>query len=89
MRESDWIDKEYERRERGITRGLNQSQHAEVNARYPGCTLEYCCECGQPTGRAGAGDDSLFSEEDGSGPYCEECWAAMLETVKQRGNNEK
>lgn len=22
--------------------------------------LEYCCVCGEPTGRAGAGDDSIY-----------------------------
>ena len=74
----DWIDEEHGRRQRGITRGLLQSQHAAVNARYPGCTLEYCCACGLPTGRAGAGDDSLFDEE-GGGPYCPDCWVALPE----------
>ncbi len=69
----DWIDKEKSRRDRGIKHLLSQSQHREVNARYPGCTLEYCCECNQPTGRAGKGDDSLFGE-DGDGPYCSQCW---------------
>ncbi|KKK71737.1 hypothetical protein LCGC14_2910970, partial [marine sediment metagenome] len=34
---------------------------------------EYCCECGEPTGKAGAGDGSLYTD-DGEGPYCEECW---------------
>jgi len=69
----DWIDEERKRRQRGINRPLLQSQHAEVNARYPGCTLEYCCECGEATGRAGRGEDSLFTD-DGEGPYCAECW---------------
>ena len=69
----DWIDEEKERRQHGDFRPLLPSQHAEVNARYPGCTLEYCCECNQPTGRAGRGDDSLFGES-GDGPYCYECW---------------
>ena len=76
----DWIDDEYERRQRGVTRGLLQSQHGAVNARYPGCTLEYCCECGLPTGRTGAGDDSLFTED--GGPYCEECWMDLPEEVR-------
>ncbi len=70
---ADWIDEERERRGRGINRPLLQSQHEEVNARYPGCTLEYCCECDQPTGCAGRGDDSLFTEDD-QGPFCWECW---------------
>lgn len=30
----------------------------------PGCTYEYCYECGQPTGNAGRGDGSLYSEDD-------------------------
>lgn len=66
---SDWIDEEHERRRCGENRPLLQSQHAEVNARYPGCTLEYCCDCGAPTGRAGKAEDSLFTEDD-AGPYC-------------------
>jgi len=43
----------------------------------PGCTLEYCSECGEPTGRAGRADDSIFIEAiDGSkeyGPLCTDC----------------
>lgn len=69
----DWIDEERNRRAEGYNRPLLQSQHAEVNARYPGCTLEYCCECDQPTGRAGRTEDSLFTEDD-RGPFCSECW---------------
>lgn len=54
-------------------RALSQDEHARINAReYPG-TRELCCECDEPTGRAGAGEDSLY-REDGGGPYCEECW---------------
>ena len=34
--------------------------------------LEHCCECDQPTGRAGQGEDSLFAGD--FGPYCEDCW---------------
>jgi len=68
----DWIDEEHERRQQDIKRPLSQDQHAEVNDRYPGCTLEYCSLCEDPTGRAGRGDDSLY-DEDG-GPYCLECW---------------
>lgn len=50
--------------------------HAAVSARYYGCTREHCCECGEETGRAGATEDSLYTEE-GEGPYCEECWKAV------------
>lgn len=35
---------------------------------------EYCCDCGEPTGKAGRGDGSLYVYEDGSGPYCDECF---------------
>lgn len=69
----DWIDEEYRRRKNGQTRGLLQSEHAAVNARYPGCTLEYCCECGEPTGNAGRGDGSLY-DGDGNGPFCVSCF---------------
>jgi hypothetical protein len=33
---------------------------------------EYCCKCGCATGKAGAGEDSLYTEEDG--PFCEDCY---------------
>ena len=69
---TDWIDRIAAERP-GIKRPLLQSQHAEVNARYPGCTLEYCCDCSQPTGAAGKGEDSLYDDDDG--PYCRECWS--------------
>lgn len=62
----------YEERQQGIERPLSQHQHAVVNARHPGCTLECCCECGEPTGRAGRGEDSIYNEDD-EGPFCESC----------------
>jgi hypothetical protein len=34
---------------------------------------ELCIECGCPTGRAGAADDSLFAS-DGRGPFCVAYW---------------
>ena len=79
---SDWIDDEKARRDSGINRPLLQGDHWGVNARYPsypGCTLEYCCECDQPTGRAGKGEDSLFTDDD-EGPYCYECWTDLVST---------
>lgn len=75
----DWIDEEHQRRKNGVNRGLLQSQHAEVNARYPGCTLEYCCECGRPTGNAGKGDDSLYTEDNG--PFCSECFEVANDKI--------
>ena len=70
---TDWIDDEAKRRERGITRPLTQGSHASVNRRYPGETLEYCCRCDCATGRAGPGEDSLYTDSDG--PFCEDCYA--------------
>jgi hypothetical protein len=40
--------------------------------------LEHCCECGEATGRAGRGDDSLYDDDDGSGPYCVGCYQARF-----------
>ena len=72
----DWIDEEKIRRDNGIRRPLAQSQHWEVNARYPGCTMERCCYCDRFTGNAGRGEDSLYSE-DGEGPFCYQCFSEM------------
>ena len=76
---TDWIDAEYQRRSEGVNRPLLHTEHEAVNARYPGCTLEHCCECGQPTGRAGKHDDSLYFDDD-DGPYCGECYSEVEET---------
>lgn len=35
--------------------------------------LEYCAQCEEPTGHAGAGDGSLYTDE-GEGPYCDRCY---------------
>jgi len=70
----DWIDEEALRRRHGQTRPLLQSEHAEVNARYPGATMEECAECGKRTGRAGRAEDSIFCEDCEAGPFCSECW---------------
>jgi len=69
----DWIDQIKKERDNGSKRPLDQSQHQAVNARYPGCTLEYCCDCGEATGNAGKGEDSNYTE-DGEGPFCWECF---------------
>ncbi len=73
MSRPDWIDNERERRRHGINHPLLPSQHDAVNRRYSGTTLEYCCECNAPTGRAGQAEDSLFTEDD-RGPFCWPCW---------------
>lgn len=72
----DWIDKEKQQRDQGITSSLLQSEHVAVNVRYPGCTLEYCSKCDQLTGKAGYGEDSNYTN-NGDGPYCDECWDLM------------
>lgn len=69
----DWIDEERARRQSGDNRHLTQSQHAAVNSQYPGATLEFCLACGDPTGRAGRGDDSIHCESCECGPFCEAC----------------
>lgn len=78
----DWINDEYQCRRNGVTRRLMQMQmqHTAVNARYPGCTLEYCCECGQPTGNAGYGDGSLYTDDE-EGPFCAVCFETTKNEV--------
>jgi hypothetical protein len=39
---------------------------------------ECCYLCGNETGRAGRDEDSLYDDE-GDGPYCEECWGMVIE----------
>ena len=38
--------------------------------------IERCCDCDDPTGRAGRADDSLYveTEDDVIGPLCAECY---------------
>ena len=36
--------------------------------------IELCSECEEPTGRAGAGEDSLYSDDGETGPFCEGCF---------------
>jgi hypothetical protein len=42
---------------------------------------EYCRKCGEPTGNAGLGEDSLY-DANMDGPYCQECWDALPEAEK-------
>jgi len=78
----DWIEQIKQDRDTGINKPLLQSDHWEVNRRFPGTTLEYCCECGQPTGNAGRGEDSIYAEtmigEDEIGPLCSECYDELV-----------
>ena len=69
----DWIDKVRDERSVGLNKPLYQSEHHAVNSRYPGLTIEYCIECGEPTGNAGKGEDSNYTEND-EGPFCWGCF---------------
>ena len=42
---------------------------------------EYCCKCDCATGKAGAGDDSLYTETDG--PFCEDCFPEFKSKQEQ------
>ena len=78
----DWIEQVKTDRSNGIKKPLLQSEHWEVNRKYPGTTLEYCCECDSPTGRAGRGEDSIYAEfmigGDEIGPLCWECYQSLI-----------
>ena len=39
---------------------------------------ERCCECDDPTGCAGKGEDSLYLES-GEGPFCRDCYDERAE----------
>ncbi len=60
------------------------SNEALIKARRRVFGQERCCACDEPTGKAGAGDDSLF-QSDGSGPFCEDCWDDIPRTLKPGG----
>lgn len=79
---TDWIDEIKAQRDRGVNRALTQEQHAAVNSRYPGCTREHCCSCGEETGRAGRHDDSLFTDD--GGPYCESCYEEIQDQRRSK-----
>jgi len=42
--------------------------------------LEYCCECGAPTGKAGRGEGSNYYL-DNLGPFCDECRHRLEEEI--------
>lgn len=49
-----------------------------------GLPIEHCCECDEPTGRAGPADDSIYTP-DGYGPLCEACYSgAALDKYRAR-----
>lgn len=77
----DWIDEEKARRDHGVHHPLLPSEHAEVNGRYPGTTLEYCTQCDAATGRAGRADDSLYATNN-TGPFCRGCFDELPEELR-------
>lgn len=42
---------------------------------------EYCCYCNEPTGKAGAGEDSIYWLDGNIGPLCETCSAALRQEI--------
>jgi hypothetical protein len=48
------------------------SNHTSCVPRHEECFL-----CGELTGRCGECEDSLY-DDNGHGPYCEECYCALL-----------
>jgi hypothetical protein len=62
------------RRQMGLSGALSQDTHERINSRWPGLTRQHCAACEAETGRCK--DDSLF-DEDGGGPFCEECWPSL------------
>lgn len=40
---------------------------------HPEQPTEYCCDCKEPTGKAGVGDGSIYCD-CGKGPFCEGCY---------------
>jgi len=39
-----------------------------------GQSIEACCICECPTGRAGKADDSFYCDFCDEGPFCEDCY---------------
>lgn len=47
----------------------------------PETRIETCCNCREPTGRAGRADDSIFVCEGEIGPLCEPCYVRLREEM--------
>lgn len=48
--------------------------------------VEYCITCDEPTGRAGAGEDSMYLGDNG--PYCETCFEREIRALHlERGEH--
>lgn len=48
---------------------------------------EYCWICGDATGKAGLGDGSIY-DDDGDGPYCENCYGEYLDGQEAKKNSQ-
>lgn len=49
---------------------------------------EYCFVCGEPTGRAGEDDDSIYvgNEDATTGPWCDDCYALVRDSILAAAN---
>lgn len=47
---------------------------------------ERCTLCDETTGRAGKGEDSLYTEDD-RGPFCEKCWDSLPPPTPEQQEN--
>jgi hypothetical protein len=75
--------------------GYNQPPH--VGSLWPGeeeeaemsvsDSIERCFICGDPTGKAGRDEDSLFSTS-GDGPFCEQCFEPYAEDAAESAPDE-
>ena len=43
---------------------------------------EYCCVCGEPTGKACRADDSLYCDICDTGPFCKDCYDAHADDCR-------
>jgi len=64
-----------------------RSLRAAIEKEAKMASVEMCCKCDEPTGRAGRGDDSIGAD-DGSGPYCENCQSRMTKERKLDNEHE-
>jgi hypothetical protein len=46
-------------------------------------SFELCFVCGAETGRAGAGDDSIYVGENVIGPWCEDCYDSVRREIME------
>lgn len=49
---------------------------------------ERCFICDAATGKAGAGDGSIYDDCRGDGPYCEDCFCEHLDSCRECASEE-